>query len=304
MKTLRRILLGFLVLLVAAVIFILVSIAIDGLIGQNRMAQIANTSFPRLSGGSVQAYIARPTGQGPFPAAIMIHEFWGLNDDIIEKAEALAEQGYIVVAPDMFRGSTTGWIPRAIYQVISTPEENLIADLDAVFAGLQADPQVVIDKVGILGFCFGGRASLLYSLANDKLAATVVLYGSPVTDPQVLASLPGPLLGIFGGADTSIPLENVRAFEAALDQAGIPNQITIYEGEGHAFVSSMDAVRAGGAPAQAWEQILEFLAASLQNEAAFHQTGGLNSVHLGQDWRYLAYLVYEHSLFGSASHER
>lgn len=302
MKVFLRILLVVLALLVVLLIFVLGSIFIDGIAGRNRLDALTNTVLPNPSGEAVRAYIARPAGAGPFPAVIMIHEFWGLNADITEKADALADEGYIVVAPDMFRGSTTGWIPRAIYQVITTPEEDLVADLEAVFAGLANDPQVNIDRVAMLGFCFGGRTSLLYSLANDRLAATVVLYGSPETDPQVLAALPGPLLGIFGGEDTSIPLDDVRAFEAALDQAGIPNQISVYPGEGHAFVSSMAAVRAGGAPGQAWQEILAFLAENIQGESTFHQSNQREGITFGQDWRYLAFLVYEHSMFGSAAH--
>lgn len=303
MKVFLRILLAALGVLVALLIFVLASIFVDGLLGRNRLDAITNTTFPNPAGEAVRAYLARPSGDGPFPTVIMIHEFWGLNEDILEKAEALAEEGYLVVAPDMFRGSTTGWIPRAIYQIIATPQENLIADLDAVFAGLANDPLVNIDRVAMLGFCFGGRTSLLYSLVNDRLAATVILYGSPETDPQVLAALPGPLLGIFGDADTSIPLARVQEFATALDQAGIPNQISIYEGQGHAFVSSMEAVRLGGAPGQAWQEILTFLEDTLLGESAFHQTNPQKEFAFGQDWRYLAHLVYEHSIFGSASHQ-
>jgi len=302
MKIIRRVLFGILTVAAVLIVFLVGSVFIDILVGRDRLDAIANTTFTNLAGDDVRAYIAQPEGSGPFPAVIMIHEFWGLNKDITEKAEALAEEGYFVIAPDMFRGSTTSWIPRAIYQVITTPEKNLVEDLDVVFTGLESDPQIKIDKVGIVGFCFGGRTSLLYSLANDRLAATIVLYGSPETDPEVLASLPGPLLGIFGGADTSIPIENVETFDAALDAAGIPNEIIIYEGEGHAFVSSMEAVRAGGAPGQAWEQIIAFFAHTLQEEGAFHQLNTLEEVTLGRDWRYLAFLAFEHSIFGSASH--
>jgi carboxymethylenebutenolidase len=95
------------------------------------------------------------------------------------------------------------------------------------------------------------------------LAATVVFYGSPETDPAVLKDLPGPVLGIFSGADQSIPVEKVKAFDAALTQAGIEHEVTIYPGQPHAFVQDMAGIRAPGAQGQAWAQMLKFLELSL-----------------------------------------
>jgi carboxymethylenebutenolidase len=145
------------------------------------------TVIPGQNGGpDVCAYVATPPGEGSFPVVIMIHEFYGLNQSIVGKAEGLAQEGYLVVAPDTFRGSTTAWIPRAIYQVVTNKPEQVNQDLDSVYAWIEAQPNAAADRVGIVGFCYGGRASLSYSLHNDQLAATVIFYGSPITDPQVL----------------------------------------------------------------------------------------------------------------------
>jgi len=212
------------------VLFLVGSIAIDTLVDSGRLDSVTNTAIPGVNGGpDVRAYVAKPEGDGPFPTVIMIHEFFGLNESIVSKADLLAQEGYLVIAPDTFRGSTTAWIPRAIYQVITTKQENINADLDSVYAWLESQSDVAQDRVGVAGFCYGGRASLLYSLHNNKLAATVIFYGSSETDPAVLKNLPGPVLGIFGGADQSIPLTEVDAFEKGLEAAGIPNQITVYE---------------------------------------------------------------------------
>ncbi|OGO63961.1 MAG: hypothetical protein A2030_07030 [Chloroflexi bacterium RBG_19FT_COMBO_50_10] len=119
--------------------------------------------------------------------------------------------------------------------MVTIKPEQVNQDLDSVYAWIEAQPNAAADRVGIVGFCYGGRTSLSYSLHNDQLAATVIFYGSPITDPQVLQSLPGPVLGTFGGADNSIPVEDVHAFEAALVQTGIPNEVTLYEGQPHAF---------------------------------------------------------------------
>jgi carboxymethylenebutenolidase len=230
----------------------------------------------------------------------MIHEFYGLNESIIGKAEGLADEGYYVVAPDTFRGSTTSWIPRAIYQVISTKQEDVNADLDSVFAWLESQPEVVNDRIAISGFCYGGRASLLYSLHNNDLAATVVFYGSPETDPEVLMNLPGPLLGIFGGADQSISQEDVQAFENGLQAADVPHEITVYDGQPHAFVTDIESIRAGGVQGRAWEQMLGFLEENLKNGSS-GQSGESISYNATFPWRYYTMLVYEHA-FGSASH--
>lgn len=302
MKLLKRILLGILVLLVAFVVFLAGSILIDYAVGGDRLNAIANTTIPGTNGGpDVRAYVAKPDGEGPFPTVIMIHEFWGLNESIISKADLLAEEGYFVVAPDTFRGSTTGWIPRAIYQVISTRPENVNADLDSVYAWLESQPDVDTNRVATAGFCYGGRTSLTYSLHNNRLAATVIFYGSPETDAEILKTLPGPVLGIFGGADQSIPVEQVNAFDAALTDAGIPHEITIYDGQPHAFVKDAAGIKAGGAQGEAWNQMLGFLEANLQNTSSAKGELASSDYRAPFAWKYYVRLVYEHT-FGTASH--
>lgn len=267
-KTARRILAAILILILALLGLLAGSVIVDGLGAGARLEAVTNTRLPGVGGPDVRAYVARPATPGPHPAVILIHEFWGLNESITEKADLLAEAGYFVVAPDVFRGSATGYIPRAIYQVVSTPAEQVNADLDTVFAWLAAQPDVAGRRVAIAGFCFGGRASLLYSLHNNRLAGTVIFYGGPVTDVERLRALPGPVLGIFGGADNSIPLDEVRAFEAGLEQAGVPHQITVYDGQPHAFVSSVEGIKAGGAQGRAWDEMLTFLQATLKDDDA------------------------------------
>lgn len=301
MKTAKRILFGLIGLAMLLVILIAGSIAIDFAVGAERINAVTNTTIPGQNGGlDVRAYVATPPGEGPFPVVIMIHEFFGLNESIVGKAEGLAEEGYLVIAPDTFRGSTTSWIPRAIYQVITNSPEQVNTDLDSVFAWLETQPEVDSGRIGIAGFCYGGRASLLYSLHNNGIAATVVFYGSPVTDPEVLKSLPGPILGIFGGADMTISETDVKAFAAGLKDAGIPNEITIFEGQPHAFVTDIESIRAGGVQAEAWNQMLEFLEKSLKNNDSTHQVSP-SAYKPAFPLHYYAMLLYEHA-FGSASH--
>ncbi len=302
MKIVKRVLQALLIIVVGFVVFLFGSIAVDGLIGGGRIATVTNTTIPGTNNGpDVRAYVAKPEGAGPFPTVIMVHEFFGLNESIISKADLLAKEGYLVIAPDTFRGSTTTWIPRAIYQVITNKPEDINADLDSVYAWLESQPDVDQARVGVAGFCYGGRASLQYSLHNDKLSATVVFYGSPEIDPEILKTLPGPVLGIFGGADQSIPVAEVNAFEKGLETAGIQHEITVYDGQPHAFVHDAEGIKAGGAQGEAWNQMLSFLEASLKNKTAHNNRHPSLVYEPAFAWKYYAMLVYEH-VFGSASH--
>jgi carboxymethylenebutenolidase len=254
--------------LIAALIVLLVGmVLVDGFFGPGRLDTITNARIANPRGPEVRAFVARPAAPGKYPAVIMLHEFWGLTPEMTGKARALAEEGYIVIAPDVYRGSATSLVPRAIFQVISNPAAQIDTDLDAVYAWVASQPDVKADRVGIMGFCAGGANSLRYSLSNGRLAATIILYGQVVTDPARLKSLSGSVLGIFGEADTSIPLDGVRAFERGLKTAGIPSKVSIYPGQPHAFVGSIEEIRKGGPSGQAWSEITAFFKATLQSDA-------------------------------------
>ncbi len=301
MKKLKRFFLGLGLVLLALIVFIPLSIAVDAAIGGGRVDAITNTTIPGTNGGpDVRAYVAKPAGEGPFPTVIMIHEFFGLNESIISKADLLAQEGYLVVAPDTFRGRTTSWIPRAIYLVSNTKSDDVNTDLDSVYAWLESQPEVDAKRVAILGFCYGGRTSLLYSLHNSSLAATVVFYGSSETDPAVLKNLPGPVLGIFGGADQSIPLEEVEAFRKGLEEAGVPHQVSIYDGQPHAFVQNAEKIKTDPVQGKAWKEMLDFLNANLKGASSMHRETASLDFQAAFPWKYYAMLVYEHA-FGSAS---
>ncbi|MEX1020338.1 MAG: dienelactone hydrolase family protein [Litorilinea sp.] len=272
------------------------SVLIDALVGRSRIDALTNTTIPGMilpsasdTGSSasgttaaeateqptaeqappVAAHVARPMHETSTlrPAVIMIHEFWGLQSSIVGKADALAEEGYIVVAPDTYRGAVTGWLPRAIYLSATTPTERVNADLDSVFAWLAAQPGVDATRIMVMGFCYGGGKALRYSLHNDHLAATGVFYGSLIADPAQLAALPGPVLGIFGAEDQSPTPAQVAEFEMGLEAAQIPHQITVYPEVGHAFLTTIEAIRQGGTQGAAWQEFLDFLDSTLRTSS-------------------------------------
>jgi carboxymethylenebutenolidase len=263
MRRFVRVLLWSSLFVVFLALFVALSIPIDAALGRNRVAELTNTAIPNPNGPEVRAFVVRPRSPGPHPAVIMIHEFYGLRPSIIGKAEALAAEGYIVIAPDTFRGNSTGWLPRAIYQTATSDAAQVNSDLDAVFAWLVAHPDVLAEQIAVMGFCYGGRTALLYSLHNPQTAATGIFYGMTPTTPEQLRTLNGPVLGIFGGADSSIPLAEVAELEANLAAAGVPHTFRVFDGQPHAFVTGMEAIRAGGAPGEAWDLLLSFLAESL-----------------------------------------
>jgi len=250
-------------LLVSVVIVALVAVAaavvlIDRARSAGTVEAIANAEIAGPD-GEILAYRADPPGDGPHPAVVMIHEFWGLREDIAAKADALAAEGYVVIAPDTFRGVSVDWVPAAIWNVVSTPSERVDADLRAVVDALIDDPAVDSGRVVVMGFCYGGGAALRYSLSDPRLAGTGVFYGTLIDDPGRLSALPGPVLGVFGADDRSIPVAQVEAFEAALQDAGVPHEVQVYDGVGHAFVGGMDEIRAGGPAADAWNTFLAWL---------------------------------------------
>ena len=271
MKKAIKIISWILGILVGFMVVIAASVIIDRGMGVNRLDGITNTVIPNGNEPAIRAYVARPSGTGPFPVVIMVHEWWGLKAEIAGKADALAKDGYIVVAPNLFRGNTTDWFPTAIWQVSNTPTTQIDGDLDAVLQWINNQPDATRNQIAIMGFCFGGGTALRYSVNTPAMVATAVFYGAVITDPAELKKIQGPVLGVFGGADTMIPQTEVDAFEAGLIAAGIPNQVTTYAGEPHAFVQSIAEINKGGNQQKAWNQLREFLAKAFSGQAMSRQ---------------------------------
>jgi len=229
--------------------------------GDAMMKANTNVSFDGPSGVTLSGYLAKPNGNGPFPAVLMIHEWWGLNRDIARLADALAQEGYVVLAADAYRGGL-GTTPQEAMQLVrGTPQEQIAADLDAAFDYLSSRDDVDSSRVAVQGFCFGGTQSMYMGTRNPDLAAVVIFYGSgPITEADKLGSMKqaGPVLGIYGQEDSNIPVTQVRQFETAMNARGVEHTVTVYPGVGHAFVKS-STYNDGGTAQKAWEQMVGFL---------------------------------------------
>jgi carboxymethylenebutenolidase len=225
--------------------------------------------YATVGGESVTGYLARPEGVGDEsrPGVIVIHEWWGLNDNIRTMAERLAAEGYVALAVDLYGGEVADTPERARSLMSGSMErqDELTSNVTQAYEYLTLRQNA--DEVGSIGWCFGGGWSLRTALAlPDQLDAAVIYYGQLVTDPDRLATLDMPVLGIFGAEDEGIPVEQVRTFEQTLDSLGTDATIEVYEGAGHAFANPSGERYVPEAAEDAWEKTLDFLDRTLRGE--------------------------------------
>lgn len=186
---------------------------------------------------SVSGLLVTPEGKGPFPAVIVIHEWWGLDAWVKDQARALAKEGYVALAVDLYRGQATDKQEEAHQLMSGMPADRAMRDLHAAFAYLKGRPDVRGARIGSIGWCMGGRYSLALATEEPALAAAVAYYGAPPTDDAALARIKAPVLGNYGAEDKGPSPEQVKAFEAALKKAGKTVDAKIYPGAGHAFAN-------------------------------------------------------------------
>ncbi len=214
---------------------------------------------------TVQGMLYTPAGKGPFPALIVIHEWWGLNDWVKDQASKLADQGYESLAIDLYRGKVATTPDMAHEIMRGVPEDRAKRDLHAAMEFLKSQPNVRKDRIGSIGWCMGGGYALDVALQEPDLAATVINYGRLATDKDALGRIHASILGLFGGQDQGIPAADVRKFGQVLDELGKKIDIKIYDDAGHAFENpnNKTGYRADDA-ADAWQRTVEFLAAALK----------------------------------------
>ncbi len=257
---LRRIGIGVGLIILAGVIILGGMFVWDTLTG-DKTADFANVSYTDSDGNELLGYLSAPSEPGTYPAVLLIHEWWGLNEGITILADALAEEGYVVFAPDGYRGELASTIPRALWLRLGTPTAQVEGDMDSALAHLRSLDGVDVNRVASMGFCFGGGHSLQLGLRqSENLALTILYYGAVVTEPALLYPLTNdqPVLGIFAEEDNTIFPEEVLEFEAALNSLDIENEITIYPDVGHAFLTEENYDQPGAA-GDAWQQTLRFL---------------------------------------------
>jgi carboxymethylenebutenolidase len=232
--------------------------------GRAGPVKTATANYP--SGNeTVSAYLALPETSGPHPAIVVIHEWWGLNDWVKEQAQKLAQEGYVALAVDLYRGKVA-YDPNLAHELArGLPQDRALRDMVAAFAYLASRPDVNKAKIGSIGWCMGGGLSLQLAVHEPKLAACVVNYGSMPTDPSAIAKIHAPVLGNFGAEDRGIPPSAVEAFEKAMKADGKSCDVKIYDGAGHAFENPNNKLGYREAAAQdAWQRTLAFFGRTLK----------------------------------------
>lgn len=210
--------------------------------------------------GGTRGFYAAPKAPGNYPGVVMIHEWWGLSDNIRDMARGLAKEGYHVLAVDLF-GKVAATPDEARAQVTALDQAEATENLRSAAAYLRKRGA---GKLASLGWCFGGAQSLRLALSGERLDATVIYYGNLVTDANELKKISWPVLGIFGEKDQSIPVSSVNNFRDALASLGIRQSVHIYPGMGHAFANPSGMNYAPEETKDAWAKTVAFLAEHLK----------------------------------------
>lgn len=227
----------------------------------------------RIKVGNVElpVYSARPTGGAKLPTVLVVQEIFGVHEHIRDVCRRLAKAGYLAIAPELYfrQGDPTkvdnvGAIIAGI--VSKVPDAQVMEDLDTCAAwatGQGGDPE----RLAITGFCWGGRIAWLYAARNPKLKAAVAWYGrldgapselTPQHPIDVVAGLHAPVLGLYGGKDQGIPLEDVEAMRAALKAAGKAGEIVVYPEAPHAFHADYRPSFRPTEAADGWQRLLDW----------------------------------------------
>jgi carboxymethylenebutenolidase len=219
--------------------------------------------------GDASGYLALPPAAGGAsakkPALVVIQEWWGVDDWIREQNKRFAGQGYVALAPDLYRGRIAKSPEEAHELMRGMPEDRAMADLKAAVDFLAARPDVDPNRIGVIGWCMGGGYALALATAEPRLKATVINYGRLVTDTGAITKINAPILGNFGGADRGIPPEDVKKFGGQLTQYGKLGDIKVYDGVGHAFMNPDNKEGYDAAAARdAWDRIDRFFDRTLR----------------------------------------
>ncbi len=221
----------------------------------------STVTYAHIDKQPIQGYLAKPkSAKGPLPAVIVIHEWWGVNDNIKAMTRQIAGEGFLALAVDLYAGKsaadpkTAMSLMKAAMTRIPQGQDNL----RQAFAYLKENAKAT--KIASLGWCFGGAWSLQTALLfPDQLAAAVIYYGRLVQEKDKLNTLKMPLLGVFAAKDKGIPLAGVKQFEATLKELKKDATILIYPEADHAFANPSGNRYREKDALDAWKQTTAFL---------------------------------------------
>ena len=196
-----------------------------------------------------------PNGAG----VILIHEFWGVNEQIKKTADKIAGEGYTVIAVDLYKGLVAQNVDEAKKMKDEVTDEHAFGQIRHAILELEKNG-ISENKIVLWGFCFGGSIAFKSAVENLGAGAYVIYYGSMITEQKdVLEKIQKPVLGIFGGQDAGIPFTKVESMKKMLDTLGKKNEIYVYPDAGHAFANDTRESFNPTAAKDAWEKTMTFL---------------------------------------------
>jgi carboxymethylenebutenolidase len=210
-----------------------------------------------------EAYLARPAGVGPFPGLVLIHEVYGLNDNIRDIATRFAQEGYATLAVDLFARHNRALCVLRLFggMALRSLDNSGISELKAALAYLAKQPEVDPNKLGAVGFCMGGAFAIAWACTDERLKAIAPFYGM---NPRPLTAVARacPVIGSYPEKDFT--KAHGQKLDAALTRYNIPHEIKTYPGAKHSFFNDSAGSYNAEASADAWQRMLEFFAARLQ----------------------------------------
>lgn len=217
------------------------------------------------NGDQVPGYLARPEGEGPFPGVVVIQEWWGLNAHIKDVTRRVAEQGFVALSPDLYRGAVADEPDDARRLAMDLDRPRAIKDIQGAVDYLVAQPFVVPKAAGVMGFCMGGGLAAMMAFQGQHVGATVIFYGGigVITD-ETINQVSAPLLGIFGEADQGIPVATVQEVEQRLKAHNKVCDINIYPEAPHAFFNDERASYRPEAADDAWKKTIDWFSRYLK----------------------------------------
>jgi carboxymethylenebutenolidase len=220
--------------------------------------------------GTMPAFLARPSGDARTPVVLVIQEAFGLNAHIKDVARRVAAEGYVALAPDLFhrggKGRVAGYdeLPRALQLMGELTDDGITADVGGAIAWLEKQPFVRADRIGITGFCMGGRVSYLTAcMLPDKIKASAPFYGGGIP-VNLTAKLKAPVLAFFGDQDAFIPLDQVELLKSEAAKLGKRVEVVVYPGAPHGFFCNERDSHRPEAAADAWERTKKFFTQHLK----------------------------------------
>jgi carboxymethylenebutenolidase len=229
-------------------------------------AEVKTSTVKFKSGdGEASGFLAVPEGKGPFPAIVVIQDFFGVDAWVQGNAKRFAEKGYVALAVDLYHGKVGKTGAEAGQLMRALQPDRALSDLKGATSYLAGLDNVDKKNLGCIGWCMGGGYSLKLALADEQIKACVICYGRLVTTKDAVKPLKAAVLGIFAGNDRGIPPKGmVDKFEAALKDAGkTVEAIKVFEGSNHGFMrSAKDSANAK----QAWEDVDKFFAKTLKGK--------------------------------------